>query len=551
MCVALLALSPAARADDPLSLQFDFAGNSDFFATGGAMAIDGPDADTTRVDTLVHPAITTVAGADLPQGATLRKAFLYWGGSIPDGDDCADPQFIDDVVTFTPPGEGPSVAVANQCYCSGGGAQSYDVQLCRAEVTDSLGALVGDYAVDDFNALIANGTTNNASFSIVLIYTAPELPTRRVALYDGLLTMWDQGVAQETVILDQIAVDDPPEGDLTWYALEGDAGGGAGEAVSVSGSPGNLSLDLQGPINPIDNPMNHTINTTVPVQLDALGVDIDQFDIAAALSAGDTSVETTYRAGGDKYWIAYNIVGVNIFAPNFTQSSTKTWELHLDADNSQDPSPGDTIRYIIHVENTGDALGVIDIEDIMPAQVASWTLVDAGGGADLGMGDTLAITGIELEPGQSSEVIFDVVLADDSGGQDMINVASFTTQSAGGGALEAAPVAIADAGPGDGDGDPSGDGDGDPSGDGDGDGDAVTTGDESGSDGGATTSGDEDGGGSEGGFTTDGFGQDDSGGCSCRTRPTGPAGPAGLGLFLLALVGLRPRDSRRDPPRPR
>ena len=546
MFATACALPTVARAEEPLTQRYTFAGNADFFATGGALAIDGPDNDTTMVDTALHPGTTTISANDLPDDPSLRRAFLYWGGSIPEA--ACDGSQTDTTVTFTAPNQGPVAVVAQACYCSEAGALSYDIQLCRADVTDLIDALDGEYAVDDFAAQINNSATANASFSIVLVFSANSLPARRIAIYDGLLTMWNQSTASETVVLDQIEIDDPPRGDLTWYALEGDIGGGGDEGVSVVGQPGGLGLDLFDMLNPVDNPMNHTINTTSPPQTDVLGVDIDKFAIDAALTAADTSVETTYRGGGDKYWIAYNVVGVNIYSPDFSEASTKTWTLQDDADRSGGPSPGDTIRYSIHVENTGDVAGVVRVDDTMPAQVASWELVDDGGGTpDLADPDKLAITDIALGIGESTDIVFDVVIADATQGMDMINVASYDAPpDGGGGPLEAAPVPIASGpAPGDGDGDPTtGDGDGDPT---TGDGDPGTSGDESGEDSGDTTnsggdtatSGDELGGGELGGE-----------GCSCATGgATGNGGGSGgpLSLLGLALLGLgltRGRGSR-------
>lgn len=529
--------------------RYTFAGNADFFATGAAMAEDGPDGDATNVDTFVHPAITNVSANDVPQDANLRKAFLYWGGSITN-DDCAGGT-IDDTVTFTPPGEATGDVTADACYCSDAAAGSYDIQLCRADVTNLLGDIHGDYAVDDFAALISNGSTNNASFSIVLVYTESNLPARRIAVYDGLLTMWNQSNPSEVVVLDQIEIDDPPAGDLTWYALEGDVGGGGAEGVSVLGQPGGQGMDLADELNPIGNPMNHTINTTAPPQSDALGVDIDEFDISDALTAGDTSVETTYLGGNDKYWIAYNVVGVNIFAPSFGEASDKTWTLEDDADDSGDPTPGDTIRYAIHLENTGDAVGTLSIDDPIPSQAASWTLIDAGGGTDVSTPDNLILEDITLEAGASTTVLFDVVIADGTEGEDMLNTALYDAPPDGGaGQLAAPPVPIAGGG---GEDDTTDSGDtgessdtGESTEDGSGTDDGSTGGDtagESGEDGSQTST---DGGPSETTAADDFGGFDDGGGdsgCNCATDPRPGSAPL-FGLSLLALLGLGVRRRR-------
>jgi uncharacterized repeat protein (TIGR01451 family) len=526
--------SGSAAADEQLMPFYNFSGNADYFATGAAMAIDGPDNDSTNVDVALNSAITTVTANDIPLDAMRRDAFLYWGGSITN-DNCVG-DTIDKVVTFTPPGGAVQAVMADVCYCSDAAALSYDIQLCRADVSQYVDTLVGDYEVGDFNALIDNGSTNNASFSIVLVYSADSLPVRSIAIYDGLLTMWNQGVPETPVELADILIDDPPAGDLTWYALEGDIGGEGLEGVSVVGSPGNGSVELFDLLNPIDNPMNHTINTTMPPQVDALGVDIDEFDISAALTAGDTKVTTTYRGGDDKYWIAYNVIGVNIFAPDFITGSSKTWELQIDADQSGAPTPGDWVRYTIHLANVGNVVGSVEINDTMPSQVSEWMLIDDGGAdADATMGNNLKLS-FTLDANESADVVLDVKLAPESAGTSMINVVGYQEANGGpSGAFEAMPVPIGQAsgdGDGDGDGDP-GDGDGDPPGDGDGDPDTGESGEGSGEDGSTSTSGPSDGGSTTGVWQG---GDMPESGCSCSSEPRSPTA-ATLGLLALACFG--------------
>ena len=75
-------------------------------------------------------------------------------------------------------------------------------------------------------------------------------------------------------------------------------------------------------------------------------------------------------------------------------------------------SPGDTVTYTIHLENTGTAAGVVTLSDEIPAGAASWQLIDDGGGTDKSVGDTLVIEGLALAPGQTAEVVLEIVLAD-------------------------------------------------------------------------------------------------------------------------------------------
>lgn len=413
-----LAAAGSARADEPLALRRSWAGNLDFFSTGAPLATDSNN--DGKVDMLAQPGSVTVSALDVPAGSTLDTAYLYWGATQTAA--MCDAEKLDREVEFTPPGEATAVVTAEVCHCSA--SPGYDMALCRADVTPLLGALTGAYAVDGLDALILNGDTNNASFAVVLVYAGDALPQRRIALYDGLLGLVASGVKTTTVALTDIKVSNPPQGDLTWYALEGDSAVNQDEFVRVKALPGGGQADLSDVVNPANNPFNRTINTTKPPQIGVTGVDIDRFSLSGVLKAGDDTLEVTYSAGIDKYWIAFNVIGVDVFEPLFSASSSKTWALTDDVAGDGEPSPGDTITYKIHLENTGTASGVVTLTDELPDGVSSWQLIDGGGGVDKSMGGTLLIEGLELMPKQALDVVFEVVFSDLPDLTSIINVAA-------------------------------------------------------------------------------------------------------------------------------
>ena len=424
---AVLLCSSVAHADEPIVQRQTWSGHLGFFASGAPLAVDGPDADTTSVDQLAQPATVQVPAADLPPGAQLIAAYLYWGSSIPNSE-CADITDIDDSVDLSAPDSALVPIVADDCFCSVAGSMAYDVQLCRSDITASITTLEGEYAVSELDALISNETTHHASFSLVIVYWAPELPPRRVALYDGLLTMANDTNVEEIITLGGLDIDDPAVGDLTWYVLEGDEGGSSGEGAEVTGLPGGAQLTLADAINPAGNPMNHTINTTTPVQTESLGVDIDRFEIDAALDPSDDAVQLRFTAGIDKWWLAYGIVGVNVFEPVLADLSGKGWMLRDDADGDGSPSSGDTIRFTIRLRNTGNAEAMVTVVDPIPMAAASWALADAAGGTDASAGDTLIVEDIPLSVGGEANVLVDVVLDDVAPGTEVVNVAEYVAQ---------------------------------------------------------------------------------------------------------------------------
>lgn len=410
-----------ARADEPLTLRESWSGKYSFFSTGAALAKDS-DMDG-KVDVLTQPATVKVTAEDLPPDPKLHRGYLYWGGTqLPTK--CADKANLDDTVTFTPPGGIATAVKADVCYCSS--SLTYEMQLCRAEVTDVVDKVEGDFTVTDFTAAVANTDTDNASFALVLVNKGDGLKERRIALYDGLFALAAGGTPSAKVTLDGLEVSNLPAGDLTWYALEGDVTLGEGEFVEVTGLPGKGKSMLFDGANPANNPFNRTINTMAPAMKGVTGVDIDRFSLNDILKANDTSLEINYGAGMDKYWIAFNVVGVDVTdvtGGEFAAKSSKSWALTGDENGDGVASPGDTVTYTIHVENTGDSAGVVTIVDQIPAAAASWALVEAAGGTDKSLGNTMIVEGLAMQPLAAADVVLTMVLADVPDLEEVVNEA--------------------------------------------------------------------------------------------------------------------------------
>ncbi len=418
----------------------------DYFATGAPLAVPTV-ALPNEAEVLNQPASVQVGSGDVPASATVVAAYLYWAGTIADQSDCTNaPVSIDDEVVLMLPGQAVGTAVtADECFCSPG-ASSYDIQACRVDITSQVvsSGMIGTFTVDEFACDVGgSGSTDNASFSLVLIYEEPVLlPPRRITLYDGLEELYQ---SSRTIQLAGLDVDTPAQGELTWYVLDGDLGGSTGlERVTAQGIPGALSTILSDAVNPPDNPMNRTINTTTPPQTGVVGVDIDRLDLSACLTPGDTAVDVTLTAESDKFWVVYNLVGVNVYrALIHPKASTKEAVLQVDADGSGDVTPGDTIRYTIHLDNVGTAPGYVTVTDVIPAEAASWTLVDGAGGTDQSTATQLVLIDIYMDAGSVADVVLDVVLAAGTEGLSMDNVAQFDAGPDGNaGSILAMSVAI-------------------------------------------------------------------------------------------------------------
>ncbi|MBD3337341.1 MAG: T9SS type A sorting domain-containing protein [Candidatus Eisenbacteria bacterium] len=308
-------LTTVSRADVPLAPLFCETGRLGSVVVGAALAVD-TDGDG-KVDESQQPGFVTVFADAVPQDASLERAYLYWAGTQDqDEDPCAGA--VDDTVRFSPPGGEFTEVAADEVYCSDGEAASYDVWVCRADVTPQVSEICGTYLVEGFDALIANGSTDNASFSLVLLYTAASQPLRDCRLLDGIQTLQSADVP---LAVHDLRVPAAPAGTCAWYVLDGDVGGSGGEQVSACGQPGGAMHLLSGPINPSDNPMNHTINTTAPPQTETVGIDLDRLDASPALTPGDDRLDLTYSAGTDKWWLAHTL-------------------LEIDREPGDDPCPG-------------------------------------------------------------------------------------------------------------------------------------------------------------------------------------------------------------------
>ena len=426
LTMVLLAWAGPATAE-PIAALASWEGPIDYYVTGAPLAVDGPDPDTTTAEVLLASASVEVPAAAIPATATVLAAYLWWAGTIADQDECATaPSATDADVELTTPGSAAPVTItADDCYCSAG-ATSYDIQACRADVTAEVAASgpIGTFAVAGFDAIIDNGATDNASFAIVIVYEeAALLLPRRIAAYDGLEELYESSRLMSLAGLD---VDTPARGDLGWYVLDGDVGGLPPESVAVHGMPGGATATLSDGVNPADNPMNRTINTVTPAMTGVIGVDIDRLDLGAGITPGDTSVEMTYTAGGDKYWVVFNVVGINVYrAVLHTKFSWKDWELLGDPDSTGTVTPGDVVRYTIHLENSGTAPGYVTVTDEIPPETDSWILVDAAGGTDASTATTLIVEDIYLLPDGSAEVVFDVSIAAGTWDEIMPNTAHY------------------------------------------------------------------------------------------------------------------------------
>jgi hypothetical protein len=295
-------------ADTPMTARFDSTGALGYFMTGAALAIDTDDDGKVQLSS--QPSSVTILNTDIPTGASLVRAYLYWAGSqTQSGAPCT---VHDNTVTFQPPGGTLQSVTEDTSFCADSGASSYDMWVSIADVTSLITTLPGDYIVDSYVGRFQDNGTDNGSFAVVLIYELATPELRRVQLFDGIVTLLS---SSENLVISELDVNAVPGGSLTWYVLDGDPAIGT-EGVTAQGSPGGGLITLSDANNPATDPMNRTINTTSPVDTTSVGVDIDRFDLSGALSPGDTLLNISYDIGTDKCWLVTTIVDVDLESPS-------------------------------------------------------------------------------------------------------------------------------------------------------------------------------------------------------------------------------------------
>lgn len=316
---------------------------------GGALADTSITASQAR----------STAVLDLPAGAAVTHAFLYWAASTASPDTSATlsrPEGFSQTV--------PAIATAS----------STNAYQAVADVT----ALVqqngpGAYRVADVKSielLDADSNARLAGWWMVVVYTLPSDPPRTIALFDGLDFV--TSVDPQDVVLSGLSV--PPafgQAKLGVVAYEGD-GTLDGDQISFNGA------QLSDPLNPANNFFNGSRTflgapVSVPGDLPQLtgipesmsGLDLDVVDITQTLVAGQTSAPVQATSTGDTYHLAGFIMSIPALRPDLGASTKAAADL-----DGAPTLPGDTIEYTVVVTNDGSDTAIdTALTDPLPAGV--------------------------------------------------------------------------------------------------------------------------------------------------------------------------------------
>jgi uncharacterized repeat protein (TIGR01451 family)/fimbrial isopeptide formation D2 family protein len=338
-------------------------GNINFVSTGGSLR--NSDTNTCTVN-----ATSTTALSGIPAGTTIRNAYLYWGGS----GGTADTQVTlnGNAVTASRTFAATYTGVTPNLPYFGGFANVTSLVTGNGSYTFGGLTIVTGTPHCDVSAVVGG-------WSLIVIYESASERLRAINLYDGLAPF-----RGSQVILNPDGFRVPAaniDGRIAVFTLEGDPANsdqmnGIDEALRYNGTLLDDGINVTGSVPTIQQ-FDGTINTQGIAT--SYGIDVDQYDISALLSPGQTSGTTTYSAGADLVLLMAQIVSA---------TSDPAVDLGVTVSHTGTFVSGGTGTYTITVSNAAGTEredNTVTVTDTLPAGLTynsssgtGWTCSAAG-----------------------------------------------------------------------------------------------------------------------------------------------------------------------------
>ena len=345
-------------------------------ATGSGA--DCTDAQTTGLlnrtnnnHTMVHTDVDSDASTfnssraklNLPVGATVAFAGLYWGG-----DTAAATR---NTVRLATPTSGGAYTTQTATTLDDSSATATAAQyqgfVDVTSVVASAGA--GTYTVANIATTV--GVINTyAGWSLVVVYRLATEPTRNMVVYDG----YQRVTGANNVDISLSGFTTPPLGTVTSklgvVAYEGDRGSTEGTAGLRFGTSTAVLNPVFNGLNPQTDVFNSTISTLgvnngerEPNYPNTLGYDADIFLPNTQLPNGATTAVVRVSSSNETIDLGVVTLATTIFVPNIKDSFVKTV-----ADiNGGLVLPGDVLEYTISFSNSGnDPATRTVVVDVLP-----------------------------------------------------------------------------------------------------------------------------------------------------------------------------------------
>jgi uncharacterized repeat protein (TIGR01451 family) len=385
-------------------------GRINFVTTGGSLRTQDNNGDSCAVG-----ATSSQQLSGIPAGTTIRSAYLYWGGS----------GAADTTVTLN----GVSVSASrtfSETYTGvtpnlpffGAFAEVNSIVDTTRNGVYTLGGLsvVTGSPHCDVSAVVAG-------WSLIVVYESASERLRAINLYDGLRAF--RG-APLNLVPDGFRV--PPtniDGRIAVFTLEGDPANsapmnGVDEALRFNGNLLDDGINVAGS-NPLIQQFDGTINTQGAAN--SYGIDVDQYDVSAFLSPGQTSATTTYSAGADLVLLMAQIVSA---------TSDPAVDLTITKTHSGTFVAGGTGTYTITVSNAAGMEredNTITVTDTLPAGLTYNSFSGTGWSCSAAAQVVTCTHGPTIDAGQSLPPLSLVVNVAESAAASVTNQVAVSTPS--------------------------------------------------------------------------------------------------------------------------
>lgn len=382
-------------------------GHINFVTTGGSLRNADNNTNACSVNATSSQALTGI-----PMGTTIRNAYLYWGASG---------NTADTSVSLN----GSTVTATRTFARTFNNGTAFNFFGAFADVTP---LVTGNGTYTFGNLTVGTGTPWCGSqavvggWALIVIYESASERLRAINVYDGLDYFYGSSVTQTP---DGFRVPSSNiDGRIAVFTLEGDPGNsgtlnGVDEALRFNGNLLDDGLVPAGSV-PTVQQYDGTISTVGSVT--SYGIDVDQYDVSAYLSPGQTSATTVYSSGADLVLLMAQVVSATS-DPAVDLTVTKTHTGNFVA--------GGTGTYTITVSNAANMEredNIVTVTDTLPAGL-TYNSATGTGWTCSASGQVVTCTHpATLDPGQSFPAISLVVNATSAAAASVTN--SVTVSSA-------------------------------------------------------------------------------------------------------------------------
>ena len=304
------------------------------------------------------------AALEVPPGATVAFAGLYWGGF--------STAATRNTVRLATPASGglyttQTASIVDDSSTSAAAQAAYQGFLDVTAIVASAGG--GTYTVADIATTVA-AVNSYSGWSLVVVYRLATEPTRNMVVYDG----YQRVTGANSVDISLSGFTTPPFGTVTSklgvIAYDGDKGSTEGTAGLRFGTSTAALNPVFNGLNPQTDVFNSTISTLgvnnnarEPNYPNTLGFDADIFTPNTQLPNGATTAVVRVSSSNETIDLGVVTLSTNIFVPNIKDSFVK----NVVDINGGLVLPGDVLEYTISFGNSGnDPATRTVVVDVLP-----------------------------------------------------------------------------------------------------------------------------------------------------------------------------------------